>query len=325
MNTTLLTGYLYQIMTFQPATPPADGKAPAAPATPPEPEGPSAMENFVSDPTAAVSAWSKKGWTLFETYGPRILGALILLILAFMVAAWARRFMLKALTRAKIDITLAKFLANVTRWAIIIFALITSAGTLGIDTTGFAAAIAAAGLAIGLALQGNLGNLASGVLLMIFRPFKIGDAVIVAGQSGIVDGIDLFTTNLDTGDNRRIIVPNGAIFSGVIENQTRHPQRQIVVNIPISGAIELERAQALLLAAAQRASNAPGALREPAPAANLAEITPVTWAVSLWAHTSSFATVRQALLRELKATIDHEQLAPPPPTTNINMRSLPVT
>lgn len=275
---------------------------------------PAAVEQLMVDPAGVVTLWTRRVWGLVETYGPRVLGAIILLVVAFMVAGWAKRVVLGLLVRAGIDLTLAKFLSNLLRWTIVIFALITSAGTLGADTTGFAAAIAAAGLAVGLALQGNLSNLASGVLIMIFRPFKIGDVVIVAGQSGIVDGIDLFTTNLDTSDNRRIIVPNGQIFSGVIENQTRHPRRQIVIAVPVSPAIELERGREILLGAVNRAAaGAPGSLREPPPGVGLSEVFPVVvWTVSLWAGTASYGAVKQALLREIKLAVDQAGIGPAP-------------
>lgn len=306
MSAQQVGGYLVSLVVAQAGGSAGDERA--------RPAGPGAMEQLVLDPTAAVSTWTKRTWELVESYGPRVLGAIVLLIAAFMVAGWAKRVVLGVMDRAKIDLTLAKFLSNVIRWTIVIFALITSAGTLGADTTGFAAAIAAAGLAVGLALQGNLGNLASGVLIMIFRPFKIGDAVIVAGQTGIVDGIDLFTTNLDTTDNRRIIVPNGQIFGGVIENQTRHPERQILIAVPTSPAIELERSRGVLLAAIDRAAaGTPGALRNPAPAVSLSEIHPlVVWSVTLWARTGSYGAVRQALLREIKLAVDQTGIGPAP-------------
>jgi small conductance mechanosensitive channel len=135
---------------------------------------------------------------------------------------------------------------------VLAFAIVTCLGTLGFETTSLAAVIGAMGLAIGLALQGNLGNLASGVLLLIFRPFQIGDSVIVAGQTGVIDGIDLFTTNLDTLDNRRIIIPNSAIFGGVIENQSHHPKRSVTVLVATSGMLDLDKSRAILTAMVNR-------------------------------------------------------------------------
>lgn len=274
-----------------------------------------ALRDVVKGDATTLAKLADQGIAWIVDRGPGILAGLALLLVGWMIAAWARRIVIAALVKAKIDLTLAKFFGNLARWTILIFALLTSAGTVGINTTGFAALIAASGLAIGLALQGNLGNLASGVLLLIFRPFKIGDAVIVAGQAGIIDGIDLFTTNLDTADNRRIIVPNGAIFSGVIENQTHHPRRCITVSLPMSPAAAIGEVESALKAAADRVASAtPGALRDPAPAVALAELAPaVLWAVTLWCETPRYAVVRQALLRELQESIGKAGIGPTPP------------
>lgn len=281
-----------------------------------------ARTTFLTDRVESVrSAADRAGDWAFER-GPGVLAALVLLILAWIVSSWLRRLVIKGLVRAHVDITVAKFFANLSRWAVLCFAIVTSLGTLGMNTTSLAAVIGAAGIAIGLALQGSLGNLASGVLLLIFRPFKVGDAVIVAGQAGTVDGIDLFTTNLDTLDNRRIVVPNGAIFNGIIENQTRHPVRKVLVNVPVTG--DMHKAQAALLAAARRALAARGANPDPPPAVTLAEITPaVVYTVSVWSSTAEYAGVRETLLREVRATLDTEGHGPVPPTTNLHVLSMP--
>lgn len=250
-----------------------------------------------------------------KSKGPDVGLALALLLVAWFFSKWIRRTVIRGFSRAHVDITLGKFFGNLAKWSILIFALVTCAGTLGVPTATFATIIGAAGLAIGLALQGNLSNLASGVLLLIFRPFKVGDSVIVAGQAGIIDGIDLFTTYLDTADNRRIIVPNSAIFSGVIENQTHHDRRVVSLNVPVSAALNADFSKKKLGEALDRVVAAtPGALKDPAPGIVLAEIFPTTtWTVSIHAETASFATVRQALLREIRTTIDENGLAPPAP------------
>jgi len=254
-----------------------------------------------------------------EERGPGIVVALALIFLGWLLASWVRRTVVRACAKAHFDMTLGKFLGNLSRWAILAFVFVTCLGTVGISTTGFAAVIGAAGVAIALALQGNLSNLACGVLLLVFRPFKVGDAVIVAGQTGIIDGIDLFTTNLDTGDNRRIIVPNSAIFNGVIENQTRHPTRQAVVSVQVSARADLDATRATLVEAATRVLAVPGALPEPAPAANLTEINPVTWAVSVWTETPRFGAVRQALLHEVKLAVDGAGIAPLPQRMDVQV------
>ncbi len=294
---------------------------PQTPATPPAAEG---VTDAVSKQVDNLAQITDQALHWMTTKGPSVLAALVLLVAAIFVAGWVRRFMLAAMKRAKLDLTLAKFFANLARWAILVFAFVTSLGTLGIDTTSMAALVAAAGLAIGLALQGNLGNLASGVLILVFRPFKIGDAVIVAGQAGIVDGIDLFTTNLDTADMRRIIVPNGAVFGGIIENQSRHPVRRIDLNVALNPGVELDKARAVLKGAVDRVVAAgQGALGSPEPAVSLGDIAPYLWTINLWAQTSAYPVVRQALLREVKLAVDGAKMGPPGPGMEVKITAMP--
>ncbi len=298
----------------------ADKAAPAADAKPAV-EPPKSLGEAVT----LLSKLADQATEWLITKGPMVLLAIVLFLIALFIAGWIRRLIIRLCTQAKVDLTLAKFLGNLAKWAIVIFALITVAGTLGLSTTGFAALIAGAGLAVGLALQGNLGNLASGILLLIFRPFKIGDAVIVAGQAGVVDGIDLFTTNLDTIDNRRIIVPNGAIFSGVIENQTHHDRRCVAINVPVSPAASLDDVPPLLMKAVEKvlAANV-GAVPNPAAGVVLFDLAPtVIYTVTVWAHTGQFLGVRQLLLRELKLAVDAAKIAPPPPMQVLQIASMP--
>lgn len=265
--------------------------------------------------TQELTTFPRELATFAKSKGYDLALALSLLLVAWFFARWIRRAVIRGFARTQVDITLGKFFANMAKWLVLCFAIATCVGMLGIPTATFATIIGAAGLAIGLALQSNLSNLASGVLLLVFRPFKVGDSVIVAGQMGIIDGIDLFTTYLDTPDNRRIYVPNGAIFGGVIENQTYHNRRVVSVQVPVSGAISLDFSQKQLRAAADRvAASTPGVIRDMPPTVALAEAFPnVIWAVNLNVDTSAHGAVRQALLRELKLTLDEHALAPTPP------------
>lgn len=300
-------------------TPPQAAPA-GGPATPSETVG-----HKLSQPIGRMTDLVQDGAKWLLDKGPSILAAILMLLAAWMIAGWVRKLVLTALTRAHIDLTIAKFFGNISKWLVIIFAGIACAGTFGINTTSFAAIIGAAGLAVGLALQGNLGNLASGVLLLIFRPFKIGDNVIVAGQTGVVDGIDLFTTNLDTADHRRIIVPNSAIFGGVIENQTRHPLRAVTVTVPVSPGANLDETRRLLQGVADKVvALGGGAVRDPGPGVALADLTPtVTWAVSVWVETPKFGAVRQTVLREIKLAVDGAGIAVGPAVTHIHVKSMP--
>ena len=174
------------------------------------------------------------------------------------------------------------------------------------------ALLGAIGLAISLGFQGTLSNLASGVLLLVFRPFKVGDSIVAAGQGGVVDAIDLFTTTLDTPDNRRIIVPNGAIFGGTIENVTVHNRRKIDVKVPVAGDADVEMVRRVLREAAASIAKVPGSIEDPAPVVGFAELTPPTWNVAVWAETSQLGGVREALILAIKRGVDTAGIGPKP-------------
>ena len=251
---------------------------------------------------------------------PSILGALLVLILSLIVGGWARRTILAALTRAKLDPTLARFLANMARWGVLLLGFMAAAGTFGINITGFAAILGAIGLAISLGFQSTLSNLASGVLLLVFRPFKVGDTITAAGQSGVVDAIDLFTTALDTPDNRRIIVPNSAIFGGTIENTTFHPRRKIDIKVPVAPDADVNMVRRVLTEAAGSIAGVPGSIEDPAPAVAFIEFAPTTWNVSVWAEAPKLGGVREALILAIKRGVDAAAIAPKPPAPVVIVR-----
>lgn len=308
-----------QLLAQQPAASASPAGSANVPAAGPPP-GPT--QQFTKQPLDVIQSLSSKAIDWVVDKGPAVVASIAILVVAWILAAWLRRVVIRAIGRTQIDVTLGKFFGNIARWIVLVLAVTVALQTIGIPATTFAAVIGAAGLAIGLALQSNLSNLASGVLLLIFRPFKIGDAVIVAGQSGVVDGIDLFTCNLDTGDNRRIIVPNSAIFGGVIENQTRHPYRRVIVPVSVALTADVDATRALLSrAAAAVVASTKGALAEPAPAVVLDALTPaMAWSVVVTAQTASVLAVKEALLKELKRTIEQANLVPPPPIMQVVMK-----
>lgn len=301
----------------------------AAAATPTTPSGAGAALAQPAGATQNGVDWAarlaEKAFDWAVDRGPSIIAALVILFMAWIIAGWLRRLIITATARTHVDATLGKFLGNLAKWAVLGLSLTICLNVVGIPATTFAAVIAAVGLAVGLALQGNLGNLASGVLLLIFRPFKVGDSVIVAGQAGVVESIDLFTTNLDTGDNRRVIVPNGAICGGVIENQSHHERRCLTVSVQTSGALDLDHTKSALEAAANSfITKYEGALSDPAPAVALTEIAPApTWSIGVWISTAAFAGGKPALLAEVKQAMDKGGLGVPPPVTNIQVIAMP--
>lgn len=251
-----------------------------------------------------VESLAEQAAGLLLTYGVRAAGALVFLLLAWFVAGWARRALRRGLGRTKFDPTLGKFLSNVARWVILTLAVIACLGTFGVQTTSFAALVGAVGLAVGLGFQGTLGHLASGVLLLVFRPFRVGDMVNIAGTLGKVNEIDLFMTELDTPDGKRVIIPNNKIFGGVIENITHHPRRRVEVAVGVAYEADLDETRAVLERAVREI---PGALPDPAPEVVLQELgsSSVNWQLRVWAPRDDFLKIRQVTTRAAKVALDN--------------------
>jgi small conductance mechanosensitive channel len=185
--------------------------------------------------------------------GLRFAASLVTAVIIYLLGAWFARVMRSLLRRVMIkrglDETFASYLANIVHAVILMLVIITALGELGIPTAQFAALIAAAGLAIGLALQGNLSNFASGFMLVFFRPFKRGDFVTAGGSEGAVEEIGIFTTTMTTPDNRKVVVPNSAITGGIITNFTTNPRRLVVIPCTVGAGNEPATVRASLLSA----------------------------------------------------------------------------
>lgn len=164
----------------------------------------------------------------------RVVGVLLLVLVAWMLARWARSVTTRALTRARLDRTVAQFAGTVASTAVMVLAVVLSLGLFGVETTTFAAMLGAAGLAVGLAFQGALANLAAGVMLLLFRPFKVGEFVEIGDESGAVEEVGLYFTRLTTLDNRFVLIPNDDVIGGKIENYARHAVLRVDVPIGVS-------------------------------------------------------------------------------------------
>jgi small conductance mechanosensitive channel len=199
--------------------------------------------------------------------------------------------------------TRARFLAGLLRWTIVVSAAVSALGRLGVHTASFAALLGAAGLAIALAFQGTLSSFAAGVLLVIFRPFKVGDTIKVGAQQGVVDAIELFTTTIDTSDNRRVILPNNAVFGQTIENLSFHGRRAVELVVPVPNAIDVEDARRALEEAArgvpERLADAP-----PEVHATEAQAAQVLFRVRLWAPTDKVSLATDGAVRAIRRALD---------------------
>ena len=255
---------------------------------------------------------------LITGFGLKVIGVLVLLAGAWLLSRWARRAVEKSLVKTRMDLTLTKFFANISAWLILLLVVLACLGIFGVETTSFAAVIGAAGLAVGLAFQGTLSNFAAGVMLLTFRPFKVGDAVKVAGETGLIHEIDLFMTKMDTFDNRRIILPNSKVFGNTIETITFHPRRRVDVNVGVDYAADLDRTRAVLEAAA---ASVEGRLDDPPVQVVLDGLgaSSVDWSVRVWTPTPDFLAVKQATIRAVKQHLDDAGIGIPFPQMDIHL------
>jgi small conductance mechanosensitive channel len=201
-----------------------------------------------------AKVWIDKGIEFITEFGPKLIGAVVLR---------------GTMSKADYDKSLQKFLLSLAKWALTIFLIITVISTLGVETTSLAAVIAAAGLAIGLALQGSLSNFAGGVLIIIFKPYKIGDLVEAQGVLGSVKEIEIFTTKLITPQNKLAIVPNGAMANGNIINYTAEGKMRVDTTVGVDYGSDIKKTKEVLLAMLE--AN-PLVLKDPAPSVNVEEL-----------------------------------------------------
>jgi small conductance mechanosensitive channel len=274
----------------------------------------------VEDPAKAaveVTQWATK---IGIEWGGKILGVIVLLIIAWMLGGWARRAVGRLLDRPQLDKTVGRFLGNLARWIVFGLAVIACLGFFGFNITSVAALVGAAGLTIGLALQGSLANLAAGIMLLVLRPFKIGDVVQLAGQIGKIDDIDLFNTKIDTGDNRRLIIPNGQIFGNTIENITHHAWRRCDVNVGTAYNGDLKVVRSVLRKAALSIVE-----RDPAKDVDVVlqglGTHSIEWTVRVWVPTASFMTCRDRLLETIKDELDRVGVSIPFPQMEVWFRN----
>jgi small conductance mechanosensitive channel len=247
--------------------------------------------------------------------------ALLMLVVTYFIARLISRWVAHLVCQ-RIDQTLGRFAGKLTFYAIMIMIGMTILQTAEVNVSGFAAIIAAAGFAIGLAFQGTLSNFASGILLLVFRPFKVGDLIQAAGVMGKVYEIDLFTTALDTLDNRRLIVPNSSIAGTTIENVTYHKHRRVEVIVGVAYAASLDETRRVLAASAESLGERLVTGENRGYQILLTNLGPhsVEWTVRAWANTSDFFATREMLTTEIKRQLDLHGLEIPFPQMQLHVR-----
>jgi len=259
-----------------------------------------------------ASIWIEKGINFVSEFGPKIIGALLIWFIGSWIIKKTLKQTNKLMDKRGYDKSLQKFLMNLLSWTLKIVLIITILGALGIETTSFAAILASAGLAIGLALQGSLANFAGGVLIMIFKPFKIGDLIEAQGELGVVKEIEIFTTKINSPENKEIIIPNGTLSNGNITNYSTEGQLRVNLTIGIGYDEDIKTAKAVLL---KVLTDNPQVLNEPAPTVNVSELadSSVNFAVRPWATTADYWDVYFGTLEKCKIALDEAGIEIPYP------------
>ncbi len=269
----------------------------------------------MSDMLAAAREWAMLN-------GPTFLIALVSAIVTFIVGRWVAKMLTRiarrVAERASLDPILVKFVGSLVYALLLTLVIISALGQLGVNTTSFVAVVGAAGLAIGLAFQGTLGNLASGVMLIIFRPFKVGDFVEAGGVSGSVEEVQVFATVLKTPDNKKVIVPNSSITGGSITNYSAHATRRVDLVFGTGYGDDLPKAKQVLT---EIVHSHDLVLAEPAPVVAVSELadSSVNFVVRPWVKTADYWTVYFDITEAVKQRFDAEGLSIPFPQRDVHL------
>ncbi|SIS64870.1 small conductance mechanosensitive channel [Zobellia uliginosa] len=259
-----------------------------------------------------AEVWMNKGIDFAVEYGPKVLGAILIYLIGSWVIKKIMGVLRKGMARKSYDESLQQFLLSLVQWTMTIFLIIMVISKLGVETTSFAAIIAAAGLAIGLALQGSLSNFAGGVLLIIFKPYRIGDLIEAQGLLGVVKEIEIFTTKIVTPDNKLAIIPNGAMANGNIVNYTAEGKMRVDTTIGVGYGEDIKMAKEVLL---NVLTSDPKVLKDPAPSVNVSELadSSVNFAVRPFCKPEDYWDVYFGTLENCKLALDKAGIEIPYP------------
>lgn len=266
------------------------------------------MEGFMNK----LDGWQDQLLPLLVNYGSQLLLALVTLLVGWWLIGRVTRAVQALMQRRSVDPTLHGFISTLVNIGLKALLLISVAGMVGIETTSFIALIGAAGLAVGLALQGSLANFAGGILILVLRPFRVGEYIQAQGVEGTADNIQIFHTVLKTADNKTVIVPNGTLSNGNIINFSRQPTRRVSIDLRISYGDNVKHARKVLLQLAHADSRV---LKDPAPAVWLAALgeSSVDLSLRVWTKTDDYWGVFWGLQEQAKEVFEIEGITIPYP------------
>lgn len=267
-----------------------------------------------------IEAILQKVYEYLAQYGFKVIGALIIFLIGRWLAKIISRLIETALIKSRVDKTLAKFVKNLSQIVLLVFVVMAALAPLGVETTQFAVVVGAAGLAIGLALQGSLANFASGFLMIIFRPFKVGDFIEAAGVKGTVKEIQIFNTIINTPDNIRAIIPNAQITGGNVLNYTANGTRRVDLVVGISYEDDLKKAKTIIegvLAQDERV------LQDPKPNVAVFELgdSSVNFVVRPWVKAADYWDAYFDITAKIKLALDENGISIPYPQRDIHIKN----
>lgn len=264
-------------------------------------------------------------WDYFTTvlmeYSPRLISAAIIFAVGWTFIKLIKKLIMSVMVKREMEPTLSKFLADILIWTLKILLFVTVISRLGVENSSFVAIIGAAGLAIGLSLQGSLANFAGGVLIIMFKPFKVGDFIEAQGVMGTVKQIQIFVTQLSTTDNQTIFVPNGALSNGTIINYTFATTRRADLTIGISYSSNIKLAKELAL---EVMLNHPKVLKDPKPIVLVRDLadSSIDLAVRPWSKLEDFFEMRSDILEQIKLKFDENGVTIPFPQRDVHINYL---
>ncbi|AHN27355.1 mechanosensitive ion channel domain-containing protein [Gilliamella apicola] len=246
--------------------------------------------------------------------------AILIFILGRAIARFVARQLRKILTNRNVDPTVVKFVSSLSYYAIIVMTLVAVLGQLGVQTASIVAIIGAAGLAVGLALQGSLSNFAAGVILIIFRPFKVGETVIINNQKGVIDSIQIFSTSIVTPTNELVVIPNSQVVGANIINYTRLPERRLDLVVNVGYDSDIRKVYEVLKQAVDKTSNIL-TNKEPTIRLDQLDASSMNFNVLVWTTNANYGPVKAELLENIKNGLTENGINIPYPTMDVNLNT----
>jgi small conductance mechanosensitive channel len=255
---------------------------------------------------------------LIVEFSPNVITAILILLIGLWSISIITKTFKRIMIKRNIEITLSNFIGNLLFWALRILLFITVIAKLGVETSSFVAVLGAAGLAVGLALQGSLSNFAGGILIILFKPFKVFDVIEVQGEIGTVQEIQIFNTRLLTPNNQAVYIPNGILSNGVIKNYTQEGKRRTDLTIGIAYNADIKKAKEILL---EIAYSHPYVLKEPNPMIVVTALadSSINLAVRVWAENEHFFTVSSDMLENGKVALEKAGISIPFPQREVTI------